>query len=43
MKRLERMKGNLCDICHRRRGGGNPIDHSKCAEIRARRAKEGAK
>jgi len=28
---------NRCDICGRRRGGGNKIDHSKCARLRQKR------
>lgn len=28
---------NLCDVCGRRRGGGNKINHSKCSEIRRNR------
>ena len=28
---------NLCDVCGRRRGGWNKINHSKCSEIRKNR------
>ncbi|CAD5377294.1 hypothetical protein OF001_U20221 [Pseudomonas sp. OF001] len=28
---------NTCDVCGRRRGGGNKINHSKCSAIRKAR------
>lgn len=30
---------NHCDICGKRRGGGNPINHDKCAKLRRERTK----
>lgn len=28
---------NKCDICGKRRGGGKPVSHAKCARIRSQR------